>query len=119
MGKGLAREVAVLAFVMCVTFGFIAFAKSQPKMAPANPAFERYLQAAEAERSMTSVGPERHAFGYIPFPVDLSHMPGVKVSDRDRFCSYYDLRTLGQLIFIKDQRGCGPCWAFITMIPCA
>jgi len=115
MGKGLAREVAVLALVMCVTFGSMGLSQSPPKMAPVSPAFERYLQAAHEGRSMTGVGPGGHALGYIPSPVDLSHMAGTRVSDRDRFPSSYDLRTLGGVTPIRDQGACGSCWAFATM----
>jgi len=96
------KEVAVLALVMCVTFGSMGLSQSQPKMAPVSPAFERYLQAVRERRSMAGAAPKGYNLGYTSSPVDLSHMPGVKVSDRDRFSSYYDLRTLGQLISIKD-----------------
>lgn len=113
--EGVKRAIALalIASVVLVFVGLIALA--QPEMAPVNPSFEHYLQVIQAGRAWPPVTPEGYYLGYIPSPVDLSHMAGVRVTDRDRFPSSYDLRALGRVTPIKDQGGCGSCWAFATM----
>lgn len=108
-GMGLALVVSII----LVFAGFIALA--QPEMAPVNPEFEQYVEAVQSGRAWAYMTPEGYSLGYIPSPVDLSHMAGMRVTDRDRFPSSYDLRTLGRVTPIKDQGGCGSCWAFAAM----
>jgi C1A family cysteine protease len=111
MKKGIG--LALVVSIILVFAGLIALA--QPEMAPVNPEFEQYVEAVQSGRAWAYMTPEGYSLGYIPSPVDLSHMAGMRVTDRDRFPSSYDLRTLGRVTPIKDQGGCGSCWAFATM----
>ena len=108
-----AFSLALFLSLILIVMGFVGFA--QPEQAPVNPAFERYLQAVQAGRKMPGVGPEGYSLGYIPSPVDLSHMAGAKVAPKDRLPSSYDLRTLSRVTPIRNQQGCGCCWTFATM----
>jgi len=111
MKKAIALALSVS--VVLIVAGLSALA--QPEMAPVNPSFAHYLQVIQAGRAWPLVTPEGYYLGYIPSPVNLSHMAGMRVTDRDRFPSSYDLRTLGRVTPIKSQGGCGSCWAFATL----
>ncbi|NTV47016.1 MAG: peptidase C1, partial [Chlorobiales bacterium] len=73
------------------------------------------LKTKKNQPSVTSSG---HALGYIPPPVQLQ----TQVADKKKadvkpmgLPSSYDLRTLSTVSSVKDQGGCGACWAFATM----
>jgi C1A family cysteine protease len=94
-----------------------------PEIAPLNPAF------LESERMQTittvwhsdSAEP-RTTGGYIPSPVDLSHLSTwdgnrlfrSSVHEQD-LPGQYDLRKEGRVTPAKDQGNCGACWAFATI----
>ncbi|MDD1653185.1 MAG: lectin like domain-containing protein [Methanomicrobiales archaeon] len=80
-------------------------------------------------------GEEWVDYGYRPPPVDLSHMTGLQLDPRafltassdippdqqmlpDRstvmYPLSYDLRTLGKVTPVRDQKSCNACWAFAT-----
>ena len=56
--------------------------------------------------------------GYVPSPVDLSHVHGpifTGGAGTPPFPPAYDLRALGQLTPVKDQGIYGTCWTFACM----
>ena len=114
MCKALVGASAVRVGLLLVLFmlGLPVFA--QPEMAPPNPAFARYLEDVRLGKSWPIVTPEGYWLGYVPEPVDLSHIAGIRVSDRDGFPTSYDLRTLGRVTPVRSQGACGSCWAFAT-----
>jgi C1A family cysteine protease len=98
-----------------------------PVVSPVNPAFSAQVPSAKADtlrQRMTADGPlipEERRLGYKASPVNLSHLKELSedsalVQSRQRLGlpSSYDLRDGGKLTFVRDQGGCGSCWAFAT-----
>jgi len=90
-------------------------------LAPLNPRFGNYLENKELneERKLLSSGElsgeeiENSVAGFIPAPVDLSHLKGVEDPEvLSNFPASYDLRTLGRVSPVRDQMDAGSCWAF-------
>lgn len=55
--------------------------------------------------------------GYAPSPLDLSHLKGMTGTARDArtLPASYDLRPLGFVTHVKNQKPHGTCWAFATI----
>jgi C1A family cysteine protease len=107
-----------VSFLLVVFSLFIAYGASPLKQAPLNPDFVEYLQAVEKGKLVLFYTPEGRALGLIPAPVDMSHTAGSSILRGPlSFPATYDLRTQVpvRLTPVKDQGGCGACWAFSTM----
>ncbi|MCE5324708.1 lectin like domain-containing protein [bacterium] len=83
--------------------------------APLNPAFVEYV-AGRMDRFMC-VNEEEVPRGFVPAPVDLSYLKGMKIFGdlKAALPSYYDLRDTGKLTRVEDQGSCGSCWTFSSL----
>jgi C1A family cysteine protease len=110
---------ALLATLAAASAGQAQEATATPTIAPLNPAFVKYMDdrangRPEGYVKFTSDG---HPLGFIPSTLDLSHLkgkPGLAAQLGTSLPSNYDLRPLGRVSPVKNQEGCGDCWAFAS-----
>jgi C1A family cysteine protease len=87
----------------------------RPRRSPVNNKFLKYTQAVKPGIASGQI-PVRKG-GYIPHPLDLSHLTGKKLFVGLRgqsLPSRFDLRKENRMTKVKDQGPAGTCWAFAT-----
>jgi C1A family cysteine protease len=87
------------------------------RSAPRNPEFVKYIESMRAGNAPMMQTLQGHALGYIPEPVDLSHLKKqstISPFTMAAFPASYDLRTKNKMTPVRDQSSCGSCWAFGT-----
>ncbi len=112
-GTGSADAGAASASVLFATQGTTVAA---PTLAPPSAKFQAFLQQkTQGILNTAAVTPASRALGYVPPPVHLSgQSAGLSTLGAQTFPASYDLRGTGKLTAVKDQGGCGSCWAFAT-----
>ncbi|MDA8082244.1 MAG: lectin like domain-containing protein [Nitrospiraceae bacterium] len=109
-----------LAAITCIFAALSAspsFGEDSPVMAPVNPSFVDYMNTI-SPLGIQNVTSDGHGLGYIPSPLDRSHLAGESVFPilpLGALPSSYDLRTYGKVTPVRNQQNCGDCWAFASM----
>jgi C1A family cysteine protease len=88
--------------------------KRQPVQSPVNANFIKYQQAVKQSDDVKISG---RKMGYIPHPLDLSHLTGKKIFIGYRgeaLPSFFDLRQKNRVSPVKDQGPTGTCWIFAS-----
>jgi Synergist-CTERM protein sorting domain-containing protein len=82
-----------------------------------NPAFVKYMDDIRAKRTLPVAGDSEHSTGYVPAPIDLSHLKGRSAAARTwaPLPASYDLRALGRVTPVRNQNPYGTCWTFATL----
>ena len=131
------RINSAAAFALIVLALFCAQPQAHAAVAPLNPDYVKYMERAEsvrpAARSLAANSNEERAGGYIPSPLNWSHLAGKTWSlpqnvaaqsggtalarsaanSADALPTKYDLRS--EITPVRDQTAFGNCWTHSAM----
>ena len=118
------RKLFVSACMLIIMSASVAYAG----FAPLNPAFVEW-QKGQAEKnssevpdvsaSSSSSSSSSHPKGYVPGPVNLSHLAAnpPMVFGAETLPVSYDLVAMSRDTPVRDQDWLGTCWAFGSIVP--
>jgi len=109
--RSLFNHLIISIFIILLSFG-VAQA-GDFGTAPINPEFLQYVEQMEEEQDLLTPSSSQYACGYVPSPLDFSHLvkPEPSLSASGTFPARYDLRDLGYVTPVRNQDPYGTCWA--------
>ena len=104
-------KLLILFVVFCSSLT-VASTVPDSSLASVSPEFVKCQSEKMPTQTVSFMG---HKAGYVPSPVDLSHLKHtstVKALAKVSFPAYYDLRIMNKVTPVKNQGLAGCCWAF-------